>query len=102
MSPVSEFVLFLISFAASDSTSALFVIPSVNFKLDWDGIKEREDGQRGLEGRGGLFEGGEWKSFFILMQIKLIFTRKVVHLASLKVRVFGTRKEPILLFPETI
>ena len=23
-----------------------------------------------------------WKSFFILMQIKLIFTRKVVHLAS--------------------
>ena len=24
-----------------------------------------------------------WKSFFILMQIKLIFTRKVVHLASL-------------------
>ena len=24
----------------------------------------------------------KWKSFFILMQIKLIFTRKVVHLAS--------------------
>ena len=23
-----------------------------------------------------------WKTFFILMQIKLIFTRKVVHLAS--------------------
>ena len=23
-----------------------------------------------------------WKSFFILMQIKFIFTRKVVHLAS--------------------
>ena len=23
-----------------------------------------------------------WKSFFILMQIKLIFTRKIVHLAS--------------------
>ena len=23
-----------------------------------------------------------WKSFFILMQIKLIFTREVVHLAS--------------------
>ena len=23
-----------------------------------------------------------WKSFFILMQIKLIFTRKVAHLAS--------------------
>ena len=23
-----------------------------------------------------------WKSFFILMQIKLIFTKKVVHLAS--------------------
>ena len=23
-----------------------------------------------------------WKSFFILMQIKLIFTRKVVHVAS--------------------
>ena len=23
-----------------------------------------------------------WKSFFILMRIKLIFTRKVVHLAS--------------------
>ena len=37
-----------------------------------------------------------WKSFFILMQIKLVFTRKVVHQASLwKVRVFGTRKWPI-------
>ena len=37
-----------------------------------------------------------WKSFFILMQIKLVFTRKVVHQASFwKVRVFGTRKWPI-------
>ena len=25
-----------------------------------------------------------WKSFFIIRQIKLIFTRKVVHLASLE------------------
>ena len=34
--------------------------------------------------------------FFIIMQIKLIFTRKVLHLASfLRVRVFGTRKWPI-------
>ena len=32
-----------------------------------------------------------WKWLFILMQIKLIFTRKVVHLAS----VLGTRKWPI-------
>ena len=40
-----------------------------------------------------------WKSFFILMQIKLIFTKKVVHAPSLilKVRVFGTKnKWPIL------
>ena len=29
-----------------------------------------------------------WKSFFILMQIKLIFTRKVVHLASFWKREF--------------
>ena len=37
-----------------------------------------------------------WKLFFILMQIKLIFKGKVVHLASfLKVRVFGTWKSPI-------
>ena len=37
-----------------------------------------------------------WKSFFSLMQINLIFTRKVVHLASfLIVRGFGTRKWPI-------
>jgi len=38
-----------------------------------------------------------WKSVFILMQIKLIFTRKVVLLSRviLKVRVFGTRKWPI-------
>ena len=36
------------------------------------------------------------KLFFILMQIKLIFAGKVVHLASfLKVRVFGTWKSPI-------
>ena len=38
-----------------------------------------------------------WKWFFILMQIKLIFTRKVVDLASLKVRAYGTRKWPITL-----
>ena len=39
-----------------------------------------------------------WESFFILMEIKLIFTRKVVHLASfLKGRVFGTQKWPIIL-----
>ena len=37
-----------------------------------------------------------WKWFFILMQIKLIFTRLDMHLASLKVRVFGTQKWPIL------
>ena len=37
-----------------------------------------------------------WKSFFILMQIKLIFTRKVVHLASFwKWGFFGTQKWPI-------
>ena len=36
-----------------------------------------------------------WKGFFILMQIKLIFTRLDMHLASLKVRVFGTQKLPI-------
>ena len=37
-----------------------------------------------------------WKSFFILMQIKLIFTRKVVHLASFwKWGFFGARKWPI-------
>ena len=35
-----------------------------------------------------------WRWFFILMQIKLIFTRKVVHFFSLKVSVFGTRKWP--------
>ena len=36
-----------------------------------------------------------WKLFFI-MQIKLLFTSKVVHLASFfKVRVFGNRKWPI-------
>ena len=37
-----------------------------------------------------------WKGFFILMQIKLIFTRLDMHLASLKVRVFGTQMWPIL------
>ena len=31
------------------------------------------------------------------MQIKLIFTRKVVDLASLKVRAYGTRKWSITL-----
>ena len=37
----------------------------------------------------------DMEMIFIFMQIKLIFTRKVVHLASfLKVRVFGTRKLP--------
>ena len=36
-----------------------------------------------------------WKSFFILMQIKLILTRKVVHLASFESEDFGTRKWPI-------
>ena len=35
-----------------------------------------------------------WRWFFIIMQIKLIFTRKVVHFFSLKVSVFGTRKWP--------
>ena len=44
-----------------------------------------------------------WKSFFILLQIKLIFTRKVVHLASFWKRgFFETRKWPIhssSLFP---
>ena len=40
-----------------------------------------------------------WKSYFILMQIKLIFTRKIVHLASFwKWGFFGTRKWPILSF----
>ena len=39
-----------------------------------------------------------WKSFFILMQIKLIFTRKVCAPSLiLKVRVFETRKWPIVL-----
>ena len=37
-----------------------------------------------------------WKGFFILMQIKFIFTRLDMHLASLKVRVFGTQTWPIL------
>ena len=37
-----------------------------------------------------------WKWFFIFMQIKLTFTRKVLHLAFfLKVKVFGTQKWPI-------
>ena len=37
-----------------------------------------------------------WKGVFILMQIKLIFRRSDMHLASLKVRVFGTQTWPIL------
>ena len=36
-----------------------------------------------------------WKWFSILMQIKLIFTIKVLHLASFWKWVFGTRKWPI-------
>ena len=35
-----------------------------------------------------------WKWFYILMQIKLILTRKVFHLV-VKASVFGTRKWPI-------
>ena len=44
-----------------------------------------------------------WKWFFILMQLKLIFTRKVVWALGLilKVRVFGTRKWPIGPSPDT-
>ena len=38
-----------------------------------------------------------WRWFLILMQIKLTFTRKVVDLASLKVRAYGTRKWSITL-----
>ena len=40
-----------------------------------------------------------WKWVFILMQIKLIFTRKVLHVASLWQRVFGTWKWPICGVP---
>ena len=41
-----------------------------------------------------------WKWFFILMQIKLIFTRKLVELASFwKWGFFGTRKWPIAFLP---
>ena len=47
---MSELESSLISFAASDSTSAMFVIPVVNFKLDREGIKKREDGKRGWGG----------------------------------------------------
>ena len=37
-----------------------------------------------------------WKWFFILMQMKLIFTRKILHLGSFwKWEFFGTRKWPI-------
>ena len=40
-----------------------------------------------------------WKLMFILIHIKLIFTRKVLHLSLvLKVRDFGTRKWPIRWF----
>ena len=38
-----------------------------------------------------------WRWFLILMQIKLIFRRKVMDLASLKVRAYGTRKWSITL-----
>ena len=42
-----------------------------------------------------------WTWFFILMQIKLVFTRKVVHLASLwKWGFFGTRKLIKLTIPQ--
>ena len=50
----------LISFAASDSTSALSVIPGVNFYADREGIKERGDGERDWGAGGGrLFEGDD-------------------------------------------
>ena len=73
---MSELESSAISFAASDSTSAMFVIPVVNFQLDREGIKKKGRWQEGLGGggrdysteviilnisvKGGLlFEGGD-------------------------------------------
>ena len=60
------------SFAASDSTSATFVIQVVNLLLTWQGEdkkKEREDGERGW---GRLFEGGYYSRKYVKSPIRLV------------------------------
>ena len=59
VSSILELESLLISFAASDSTSALSVIPGVNFQADREGVKETGDGERDWGGEGRLFEGDD-------------------------------------------
>ena len=97
------------TFSQDTSYGVQFVFRSLLFYQSISAILHRSGNRPFLSSPGPLFPYTRlsvqpliWKWFFILMQIKLIFTRKVVHFASFWKRGFSELGSGLLIWTQIV